>query len=80
MVPILLLQCTINAFFSRILGSAMLWLYELALIWFIFSPTGSSDEEDCLTMEIFFLPSNTCAEFVVPQKFVALTNILNSLD
>ena len=40
---------------------------------------GLSNNED------FFLPSNTCADFLVPakfvtQKFVALTNILNSLD
>ena len=78
----------------------MLWLYELALNWFISSPTGRSDEADCLTMGILFSPFkpsteeaitlqvayyNTWAEFLVPakfvtQKFVALTNIVNSLD
>ena len=63
-----LLECFIHVSFSRILGSAMPCLYERRacfptivftlseLVGFISFPTGSSDEEDCLTMRILFSP------------------------
>ena len=73
---------TVYHFFSGILGSAMprLSVRRICFPTFVFTlselvyffPTGSSDEEDCLTMRNLFPPFKLqCRVCVVPAMFIA---------
>ena len=76
-------------FFSLVLGSALPWLYGrrscLPTILstlserFIFPQQEDQMKRIVLLWGFHFYTSNSCAELVVPAKFVALTNILYSL-